>query len=114
MTTRSQLHISGRTAKALLGVQTALRSRWSVEEFVVFGSVARGEATAGSDLDVLVLTSRPVSHRDKHAMSDAVFDINLQYDTNISIVVVDRDKWDSGVWSLLPIHAEVERDGIVL
>ena len=114
MTPQSRLHVPAHTSAALHGVQSVLRSRWPVEKFVVFGSVARGEATASSDLDLLVVTSQPVSHRDRHAMSDLIFDINLQHGTSISIVVVDRAGWDTGLWSLLPIHAEIERDGVIL
>jgi uncharacterized protein len=38
-----------------------LRRRWPIGSLAIFGSVARNEATADSDLDVLVEFERPVS-----------------------------------------------------
>ena len=37
-----------------------LSTKWSVREFGVFGSAARGELRAGSDIDVLVSFDRAV------------------------------------------------------
>jgi uncharacterized protein len=38
-----------------------LRRHWPIRSLAIFGSVARNEATADSDLDVLVEFERPVS-----------------------------------------------------
>ena len=40
---------------------TALCSRYHVRTLRVFGSVARGDSNAGSDIDLLVTFSKPVS-----------------------------------------------------
>ena len=37
-----------------------LKRRWPIKSLAVFGSVARGEAGAASDLDVLVEFARPL------------------------------------------------------
>ena len=37
-----------------------LRQRWPIRSLALFGSVVRGEARAGSDLDVLVEFERPI------------------------------------------------------
>lgn len=39
---------------------TQLRAKYGVSKLGVFGSYARGEATAASDVDVLVEFSRPI------------------------------------------------------
>jgi|HubBroStandDraft_6_1064221.scaffolds.fasta_scaffold81787_4 predicted nucleotidyltransferase len=38
-----------------------LRRHWPIQSLAVFGSVVRGEASAASDLDVLVEFDRPVT-----------------------------------------------------
>ena len=108
------LELSLNEQAALVETKNRLRAKFPVEEFIVFGSVARGDATDESDLDLLVLTSRPMSHREEHAMCDIVFDINLSHDTNVSILVTDKTAWETGLLSILPIHEEVARDGIVV
>ncbi|MFW6265017.1 MAG: nucleotidyltransferase family protein [Bacillota bacterium] len=63
--------------------------KYPIEEYIIFGSVARGEATEGSDLDLLALTSQPISHRLKHTIygiDGIVTEINLEYDTNLSLL----------------------------
>ena len=98
--------------KAVLEADRRLKKLFPVEQLIVFGSVARCQADEGSDLDLLVVTTEPMTYRMRNAMSDAIFDINLEYDTNLSIVVVDAGSWESGVLSATPLHAEIERDGV--
>ena len=108
------LNLAANEKEALKKAKKLLQNKFPVEELMVFGSVARGEATEESDLDLLVLTSQPMSHREKHDMSDIIFEINLSKGTNISILVVDRKTWETGLWSVLPIHQDVTREGITV
>jgi predicted nucleotidyltransferase len=45
---------------ALRAALPNLRQRWPIRSLALFGSVARGEATAASDIDILVEFERPV------------------------------------------------------
>ncbi|MBI4574447.1 MAG: nucleotidyltransferase domain-containing protein [candidate division NC10 bacterium] len=81
---------------------------------VLFGSAARGEADEESDLDLLILTKKPVTRPTRHQITDLIFDVNLRYGTNFSSLVVDRDNWERGVVSVLPIHEEILRDGVAV
>ena len=47
--------------KQLSDVRDFLRQRFDVQELIIFGSVARDEATEGSDLDVLVEFNQPAT-----------------------------------------------------
>ena len=49
-----------------------LKRRWPIRSLAVFGSVARGEAGAASDLDVLVEFSRPLGISEFLALEDAL------------------------------------------
>jgi len=83
-----------------------------VQEIFLFGSAARGEATDESDIDLLVLTSRPLSYNERHQITAATTDINLEYETTFSSLVVDRKAWEQGAISYLPIKANIEREGV--
>ena len=83
-----------------------------VESLTLFGSTARGTAQKGSDIDLLVLTSRPLDNRARHKITDTQFDINLKYGTNFSSLVVAASEWEHGVASVLPIKRAVACDGI--
>jgi len=49
-----------------------LRRRWPIRSLAVFGSVARGDASAASDLDVLVEFERPLGLSEFLALEDAL------------------------------------------
>ena len=53
-----------------------LKRRWPISTLAVFGSVARGEASAASDVDVLVDFARPIPLSEflalEHALSALV------------------------------------------
>ena len=90
------------TSVLALQEQTALRHLRSematianVIAVIFFGYVARGEATDGSDLDVLAVIDRELSYTEETAAYDAVYRNNLRYDTHISLVVVDAARWES-------------------
>ncbi len=84
-----------------------------VEEIVLYGSVARGEADEESDLDLLVVTARPLSRAESHEkITHVVCEVNLRFDTNLSTLVVDRHAWETGLISVLPIRDEILRDGV--
>ena len=85
-----------------------------VESLTLFGSTARGTAQDGSDIDLLVLTSRPLDNRARHKITDIEFEVNLKYGTNFSTLVLDADEWEVGIASVLPIKRAILRDGIAV
>jgi uncharacterized protein len=99
---------------ALDEVKRRLEAGFPVDRLLLFGSVARGEAGEGSDIDLLIITQRRMSHEEQYAMVDTVFDVKLAHDVNINIVVVDKRTWDGKDWKVLALHHEVTRDGVPL
>ena len=106
--------LSFQEQSALQQLRTELESIASVQSLIVFGSVARGEATVESDLDVLAVVDRAMSYTEETAAYDAVYRTNLQYDTNISLVIVDSERWESPIWSQLPLYQVVQQEGLLL
>ena len=101
----------------LLAIQEAsriLQAQFPVQEVRLFGSFARGEGKEDSDLDLFVLTTRPVSYREKAAMSDAIFEINLQYGVIIHLLIASLDEWKSPVWSHLPVYQDIRQEGAII
>ena len=106
--------LSPNQLQALDEVRRRLFRDFDVEAILLYGSVARGEADEESDLDLLVLTTKPLTRTARHRITDAVFEVNLHHGTNLSTLVVDRSAWEAGPVSVLPIRDEILKDGIPL
>ncbi len=100
--------------QALRELRQRLFSEFKAEAVILYGSAARGEADAESDLDLLIVTGQPFTRSARHAITDAAFEVNLRYGTNVSTLVVDRCSWETGPFSVLPLREEILRDGIRL
>jgi predicted nucleotidyltransferase len=99
---------------ALQAARDRIPAEFNVDRMVFFGSVVRGTADEESDVDLLIVLREPPDHRIRDRISSAILDINLEYDTNLSGLVVDQKAWDEGLLSVLPFHDEVEEQGVRL
>jgi len=97
---------------ALREIKQRLLETFEIKAIVLYGSFARGQADDESDIDLLVVTARPLTRFERHEITDIVFEVNLRHDTNFSTLVVDVESWETGIASVLPIRDEIIRDGI--
>jgi len=114
MRTIDEAWLDARERAALETAARVLKDRFPVVGLVLFGSRARGEGDSESDLDLLVLTAQPLDWRERQAVVDALFDVELEHDVVLSPLVIEHDAWRYGPYAVLPIHAEIERDGIAV
>jgi uncharacterized protein len=112
MKTLDQVPLSQSQEEALRDLRLGLSGKFDIVSIILFGSAARGEAEEGSDMDLLIITARPLPRTVRHQITDIVFEINLRFGTNFSTLVVDRVSWDSGLYSVLPLRDEIAREGI--
>lgn len=110
----SNILLTPNQTHALEEIKQRLLSQINIESLILFGSVTRGEIDDESDIDLLVLTAKSFTRYERHKITDIVFEINLHYDTNFSTLVVDRDSWETGAISVLPIHDFILNEGIQL
>lgn len=100
--------------EALKRLTDAIRACLGIDSMFIFGSVVRGDADAESDIDLLVVTQERLTRGKRHTITDIVFDVNLRYGTNFSSLVVDKHSWTEGLVSVLPLHAEILREGVAV
>lgn len=97
---------------ALEEIKTRVSHLFPVEEYILFGSKARGDSTSDSDVDLLVISERPLCREDKHHLSDEVFYANLHHETLFTSLGVDGDSWRNEPWQYFPLKENVEREGV--
>lgn len=110
----SELQLPTPLRAALQAACDRITAAFHVDRLVLFGSLVRGESDTESDVDLLiVLTERP-TYAIRDRITSLILDINLEYGTNLSELIVDRQTWDYGLPSTLPVHQEIEAEGIRL
>ncbi len=83
-----------------------------IEQVILYGSVARGNDTPESDMDIAVLVHSytPAMH---DAMTDLIVDLELEYDVVLSVLLIDVEEFK--VWeNTMPFYRNVRKDGITL
>jgi predicted nucleotidyltransferase len=81
-------------------------------ELKLFGSVARGDDQKYSDIDVLVLLPGEVDHDIEERVFDAAYDLELKYNVVFGIIVYEKAFWQSDLAAVMPLHRNVEREGL--
>jgi predicted nucleotidyltransferase len=81
---------------------------------ILYGSRARGSASPTSDFDLLVLVDEVVDSALEDRIGDALYEIEMQTDVVISAVIFNRGMWNEPRYRALPLHENIDREGIVL
>jgi len=81
-------------------------------EVTIYGSVARGEETRESDLDLLVLIDAPVDFVLKETIINAVYPIELHRDVVISLFIESKFVWETKYATLSMLYQNIQREGI--
>jgi predicted nucleotidyltransferase len=100
---RAALAEFGRRARAALG-SNLLGLR-------LFGSKARGDAAADSDIDVAVIV-QSADDGVENQIIDIAFDIDLAFDVYLSPRVIPAAVLEDPVWRLTGFVQAVEREGV--
>jgi len=108
----SEVNLKENDRRAILQAANILRAQFPVEKVILFGSKARGDDDAESDIDLLVLTSLELPWQERDRLIDSVFDLQLEHDVVISLFVAPLGEWEHGLHRFLPIHDEISREGI--
>jgi predicted nucleotidyltransferase len=81
-----------------------------LKEIILFGSYARGDYVAGSDVDLLVLletVNDPEAERELYL--PVVCDVSLKYDTVVSVISMDYETYRS---KKTPLILNAQREGV--
>ncbi len=84
-----------------------------IEQAVLFGSKARGEGQAESDIDVLVIVRREDWHL-INAISTLAARISLEKDVLLGPIVVGQERWERIKRGNFSLYRNVAREGLVL
>ena len=111
MKTLDSVKLAEKERVSVILAARVLKTDLPISKVILFGSKARGTDDVYSDIDLLVITSCPVTAGLRSNVSEKLADINLQNDVVLSSVVVCEKDWVDGLVRYMPIYGEVQRDG---
>ncbi|MGC9094211.1 MAG: nucleotidyltransferase domain-containing protein [Candidatus Bathyarchaeia archaeon] len=84
-----------------------------IQSIVVYGSIARGEATKDSDIDVLVVSR---DKKDEEKVSDVSYEVDFEndFETFIMPIHLTGDEFEHRVKIGSPFIFEILKEGVVL
>ena len=112
MKTILEIELQREDREAIAAATLLLKEHFPVTSITLFGSKATGRDDTESDIDLLVLTARKLDWRERDAITDALFDIEMAHDVVISTLVIPAEEWENGPYRVLPIRDEVDREGV--
>ena len=94
-------------------ISDMMKNRFPDVETYLYGSVARGEDTSESDIDLLILLPGSLADKEwkdrKYEIMDELFDLEIKEESNFSPFVIPKEEWEKHV---TPFTINVAREGI--
>ena len=81
---------------------------------MLFGSVARGDFGPESDIDVLILLDGPLTREREEKVMRQAFEIELEDDVVVGLLIESNDDWQTPLWRAMPIHQVIDEEGVAV
>ena len=84
-----------------------------ISRIILFGSVARNEATEESDVDIAIIITNEIDEETKDKFINLAAELDIRFNQVFSVVDIPEErmkKWGK----ILPFYKNIEEEGIVL
>ena len=104
----------GSERQAVEAVVKMLKEQFPIEKVILFGSKVRGDFDEYSDIDLLVISSRPLYWKEERAIVDVLFDLGVAHDVIFSPLFASSHEWEGGIFREYPIYREILNEGAIV
>jgi predicted nucleotidyltransferase len=112
--TLAQIQLAPNDRAAIERAAAILRQKFPIDRVILFGSKARGEDKADSDIDLLVLVPEQLDWRQVGTLAQTVCYLQLEFDVTLKASVFVTEEWECGASQALPLHSEIDCDGVLV
>jgi predicted nucleotidyltransferase len=98
-----------RVKKIARDLKKRIKKKYEIQDIKIFGSSARGEQREDSDIDIFIHLNQS-SRRIEEDLFDISYDIELEYDCLIDLIVIDDEDIKGNIGSA-PIYETILSEG---
>jgi predicted nucleotidyltransferase len=115
--TRSSARTNGltdREHRAVVELRRGLARDFGLVKLVLYGSKARGDSHAESDIDLIAVMAHRPDWKTKREIYDRCYRLGLQYDVVIQPVILAESDFDSPRFRVTPLLRNVAAEGVAV
>ena len=93
----------------------ALRTTFGtrITAIVLYGSMARGDQTPESDIDIALFLRDPMTREEREEMISRLVDLDWKYDREVSVCEIQQSQFAE--WAdILPFYRNIQEEGVTL
>lgn len=109
-----ELNLRANERMALKELKKRLKEKFDDVEIILFGSKARGDYDEESDMDLLILINAPINSKIEEEITEITYDIELKYNVVFGKIIENREFWNSRLAKAMPLHWEIDKEGVRL
>ena len=98
--------------KALQGLRQKILEKFPDAEIILYGSKVRGDDEEFSDIDLLILLDMEITRKLKEEITDIKYDLELKYDVVFGTIIENKDFWNSPLANAMPLHWNIDKEGV--
>jgi len=106
-----ETNLKKKEREAIRSAAKWLKANFPIERVILFGSKARGDFHKYSDVDLLLISSRPLHWKEEKAVVEALFDLGVENNVIFSPLFASSEEWDIGIFREFPIYREIVEEG---
>ncbi len=100
--------------QALRKLKEKIKERFAEAKIILYGSKVRGDFDEESDIDILVLIDEDVNNQIEEEILKIVYEIELEYGVVFGKIIESKSFWNSELAKAMPLHQNIDKEGIPL
>jgi len=110
----SKLKLREKDLNAIHKLKKKLLNRFPQTQIILYGSRVRGNDEEFSDIDILIVLDRKIDTELEKQILDIAYDIELEFDVVLGVMIESKNFWDSSLARIMPLHQNIEKEGVLI